>query len=1052
MGKNFRKLNIKLIIIFLIPAFGMLYFASSYVYEKYKEYRKSIYLDRAIEYISTNAFLIKQLQKERGLTLVATLGDPGFQRALISQRELSDGAIKRYEAIIVKVGPLFDSQLVKEILRQLRELPTIRKEFNDEERWYRIYRYYSDIIRKLIESSLSLEREYINDQFFATIVSFNALLELAESAGKERALITYLISLQRDRERVLMELKKLEIEYEESKKRFLKHAPPPTILLYNKVVPKEVEEAFDKVKREIIYRERFNFIPRSRWWLLATKYINSIYRVENGLLKKLVHLKKRLREEATRQLVLSLILWLGSLVALGGLMKMIKELFVKIDRLLYKLEYEKVFYKTLSQFSEQIFFAENINALVNIYAIYLYKTGFFDYLFLVNDRNEPVVAEGISLQQIREEILHTIEKGLAKVKKKRRYTTLNLPGKPPKKVLLLPIFDGDRLLYITALFLKSRSTSEKLILDIATKMDEYFLFTYRYLVSKREEQSLRSDLEVLSRAFDAHEAITITDSSGKIIKVNKAFERITGYREDEVVGRNPNILKSGRHDKEFYQKMWETIKEQGYWKGEIYNKRKDGTIYPELLSISAIKDSQGNITNYIAHFFDITELKEAQDSIEFSANHDLLTEFFNRKRFVEELEELYKRVKKSGEFGALFYIDMDDFKYINDTYGHDVGDQVLIAFSQRLRELAGEGDILARLGGDEFALLVPSLGKDRERAFEKANQLAKRILDAFAEPITVEDRVFNISLSIGIYLFPHRETEAKEVITNADIAMYYAKRNGKNQFVFFDDKLDHASKEYLIVKNDLEQALEQGELFLVYQPKVRIRDNAIIGFEGLLRWNHPTKGIVGPDRFLFAAKGSRLIFDIGCFVVKEACKMIKKLEYRYPISINISADQFNNNNFLSHTKEILAPWKSETPFLEFEIVEDALVKDLDKTKEIIAELKKLGLTFSIDDFGIGYSSLSYLEQLDVETLKIDKSFILNIFEKRKQEIVRLILETANIFDMRCIAEGVENSRILDLLKEMGFQYYQGYYFSRPVSEEEVMKLVEYEEKQGRLTA
>ncbi|MRI83318.1 MAG: hypothetical protein C6I00_02760 [Nitratiruptor sp.] len=1025
------RLNPKLLLAIVLPAFGLLYFATDSLLASYHNFQRARALGEKNAYLARATTLIRELQRERDIAL-RLLDDPSLLQSFRKQQESSDRVIKGYQAILLRSIP--SKEQIRSILQKLHQLPALRKEAHRSS-WEALYRSYSQLIQAILATFLPLEALYAaNPNLFTHYQSLLALLETIEWAIRARDLGSSPTFLQDPRHQEV--LRQIDLEYRKAKERFLNVASPQILLLYNRLLSQGLERQFQEAKARLLAN------PQSypRWRLVATRYVEALYTLERAIFKGLSHQVQKLQERESLALLLTSLLWIASIGAFLWLVGTIKRLFNHFENLFERLKQEQIFYKTLAQFSEQVLFAQNLNALVNIYAIYLFKTGLFEYLFLVDERNNPVVAEGISIQQIKEEILHTIERGLAQVKAKKRHLIFTTAQR--HQVLLLPIIQGERLLYISVLFLRSQGISHEFILDLATKMDEHFLFAYRFLQAREEREALQRELELLRYAFDAQEAITITDHTGRIIKVNRAFERITGYKEAEVLGKNPNILKSGRHDQEFYRQMWATIKEEGHWKGEIYNKRKDGSIYPELLSISAIKDAQGNTTHYIAHFFDISELKAAQESIEFSANHDLLTHFFNRKRFIEELETIYKEARRQGRLGALFYIDIDDFKYINDTYGHDVGDQLLKAFAARLHQLAGPEDILARLGGDEFALIVPALAFDQQEAAQRAIAIAKRILQSFSKPLAIEDRLFEISLSIGIALFPQRERDAKELITNADIAMYHAKRNGKNQFVLFDERLDHASKEYLIIKQDLERALKEGELFLVYQPKVRIKDSAIVGFEALLRWNHPSKGILTPNRFLFAAQGNRLGFEIDRFVLEESCRMIRRLGYRYPISVNISAEQFNNNSFLQRMGDLLAHWPKERELLEFEIVEDALVKDLKRAKEIIAQLKELGISFSIDDFGIGYSSLSYLEQLDVEALKIDRSFILNIFEPRKREIVRLILQTSKIFDMICIAEGVENSRILKLLEEMGFEYYQGYYFSRPIPQEEVLRLVQ----------
>ena len=1039
MDKLFSSLYFKLLIIFSIPAIGMIYFSSSYLYENYEEYKRALYLDKSILYTKIVTGLIKELQKERGLG-IAYLSDHRFKDAFSKQLALSDRAIKKFEHFVLQHPIPALQPNIKKIIKLLGDLRYKRKALLSSN-WREIYDRYSALIAKLLDTTFILNKFYTDQKFFYLINSLQQLHYITELYGRERALITYLLfnPAQKSRKDVYDELKRVDYELKERENDFFKYADSAIIVLYQKLIPKNLQEVVKNIKRGVL-EGKFSLLPKREWWLLSTRYINRLYTLQSTILKKLEISKQNFYKNAVHSLIISIVLWIGFILAFVVLLRIINNLLKKLSMHIEKSEYEKIFYKTITYFSDQLLYIENINTLANTYAIYLFETNFFQKILLLDKDFHILVSEGV-VKDEQNSLLTDIKEALLKVKNTKSYKIFKHAHYHNEIILIYPIQDREEVLFYVVLFLKKEHFKERVIVDVLAKMNDLFLFAYRYVGFREERENLNSHLAILNNAFETQEAITITDASGNIIKVNKAFEKITGYKQEEVVGKNPSVLKSGKHDEDFYRKMWETIKKQGYWKGEIYNKRKDGTIYPELLSISAIKDEKGNITNYIAHFFDISDLKKAQKSIEYSANHDLLTGFFNRKRFMEELEEIYHISKQKALFSALFYIDMDDFKFINDTYGHDVGDLVLKEFAKRLQVVSKEGDLLARLGGDEFALLVPMLSSKRSEGIEKATLIANKIIEVFKKPIAINDRVFDISISVGVYLFPNRERNAREIVTNADIAMYYAKKNGKNQFVFFDEKLDHASKEYLIIKSELEKALKNNELFLVYQPKVRVNTEEVVGFEALLRWDHPTKGIITPNQFLFGAKGNRLIFEIGDFVLKESCEMIKKLGYRYPISVNISAEQFNNNLFLSHTIQILQNYEKECPYLEFEIVEDALIKDFKKAVHVIEELKKRHVQFSIDDFGKGYSSLNYLEQLDVDVLKIDKSFILNIFDQRKQELVKLILQTARIFEMKCIAEGVENRRILNILKSIGVEYYQGYYFSRPLDEKGVFKLI-----------
>ena len=394
---------------------------------------------------------------------------------------------------------------------------------------------------------------------------------------------------------------------------------------------------------------------------------------------------------------------------------------------------------------------------------------------------------------------------------------------------------------------------------------------------------------------------------------------------------------------------------------------------------------------------------------------------------------------------------MDNFKHINDYYGHEMGDKLLKATANKLKENIDNGDILGRIAGDEFAIILISLGRDKNIAMAKSTMFVESLLNKFKEPILIDDVYIDLSFSIGIKIFPDKEVNYTDVIINADVAMYQAKKGGKNRFHFFDENLDIESKRYLQIKNELSSTISNNgnDLKIFYQPKVSLVDNSIVGFEALVRWEHPSGEILTPDKFLFATVGNTLGFKLNRLILKHICNQIKQWQKLYPnfdkrISVNISAEQFNNDKFEDNLLKIIDETKVNPNLIDLEIVEDALLKDSQKAIKLIKRLKSKGFTFSIDDFGTGYSSLNYLYQLPVDTLKIDKSFILNIDEDKNRVLVKMMIDTAKLFDMETVAEGVENEKTLNILKSYGCDVYQGYFFSKPIPVEEVEKILDSE--------
>ncbi len=574
-------------------------------------------------------------------------------------------------------------------------------------------------------------------------------------------------------------------------------------------------------------------------------------------------------------------------------------------------------------------------------------------------------------------------------------------------------------------------------------------FALNKIEAQQSQLLTKEDLRIASYAFEAQEAMTITDINGNIVKINQAFTDITGYSAQEVIGKNPNILQSSKHDKQFYQQMWEALKNKGRWKGEIYNKRKNGQIYPEILSITAIKDENDITTHYIAQFLDISHIKNAQREAEHKAQHDILTGLANRAKLIEETENAFARGRHTDLQHAFMFLDIDNFKHVNDFYGHNIGDALLVEIASRLSTSIRKGDIVSRLGGDEFAIVILNLDTSEQVSVKKATLFAEKIQQIMAEPIIINSQSFDITFSIGIKLFPDHEKNAQDVMTHADIAMYQAKKSGRNQFAFFDHELDLESKRFILIEKELKRAIEEKQFELYYQPKVDLTTGKIVGTEGLIRWNHPTKGILLPHTFLDVANDTKLIHEIGNFVIDEACKQLSVWENElenpnYSISINISAHQFQKRGFTAYLKECIGKYNIDASRLELELLEDTLIKDMDRAIKKIKGLKSLGIKFAIDDFGTGYSSMTYLQNLPVDNIKIDRSFIMDINNQSNQEIVKMIINFAKIFNLTVTAEGVENEYTLKFLKEHACDMYQGYYFSRPLPVDEITQLLREE--------
>ncbi len=552
-------------------------------------------------------------------------------------------------------------------------------------------------------------------------------------------------------------------------------------------------------------------------------------------------------------------------------------------------------------------------------------------------------------------------------------------------------------------------------------------------VQKEAEEKLR----IASIAFETQEAIVVTDAQARIISVNRSFERLTGYSAAEALGQNPRILQSGKHGPEFYKKLWDSLREHGTWSGEMWDKRKDGTIYPKWLTITSVRDDAGDITHYVAIFMDISERKRAEEEIQRLAFYDTLTELPNRRLLMDRLIQSLIASERSGAFGALLFMDMDNFKILNDTQGHDVGDMLLIEVAKRLKACVRESDTVARLGGDEFVVILQGLGSSELLAANQAEDIAEKIVEALSKTYHLGEHEHHSSVSIGVGLFHGRQITVDELLKRADTAMYQAKSAGRNAVRFFETDMQKSVESRAMLEKELRQALSREELQLYYQVQVN-SSRQIIGAEVLLRWINPERGFVSPAQFIPLAEESGLILPIGLWVLETACRQLRQWqdspETRHlQLAVNVSARQFRQPNFVAQVGEMLERYGFDPSRLKLELTESVVLTDVEETVQKMLDLKKLGVQFSMDDFGTGYSSLSYLKRLPLDQIKIDQSFVRDIVtDKSDAIIVKTIIDMSINFNLEVIAEGVETGEQLEILRQNGCQAFQGYLFGKAV--------------------
>jgi len=552
------------------------------------------------------------------------------------------------------------------------------------------------------------------------------------------------------------------------------------------------------------------------------------------------------------------------------------------------------------------------------------------------------------------------------------------------------------------------------------------------------EQKLAEDaLRIAATTFDTHEAILITDANANIIRVNRAFTEITGYEPEEVLGKNPRILSSGRQGKDFYGEMWQQLLTDGTWSGEIWDRRKNGHVYPKWMTITAVKNDQGQTTEYVAIFSDITARKEAEEEIHNLAFYDALTGLPNRRLLLDRFRLALSVSARSQHYGALLFLDMDKFKVLNDTLGHDHGDLLLIEVARRLQACVREADTVARLGGDEFVVLVEEVSTDAEDALQKIAVVAEKIRVALMEPYQIRKHEHHSSTSIGVCLYRGSSEPVEVLLKNADMAMYQAKDSGRNMVRFFDPAMQHAVETRAALEADLRRAIPNGELHLYYQVQMD-GDHRPLGAEALVRWNHPKRGLVSPAQFIPIAEESSLILDIGNWVLDAACRQL--VEWRrnertrsLELAVNVSAQQFRKQDFVETVAAVVRKHQVEPARLKLELTESVVLSDVADVVSKMHALKALGFKLSLDDFGTGYSSLSYLKKLPLDQIKIDQSFVRDIATDPNDAVmVQTIIDMARNFRLNVIAEGVESVAQLDFLRRNGCMAYQGYFFSKPL--------------------
>ncbi|WIM06472.1 MAG: EAL domain-containing protein [Candidatus Nitricoxidivorans perseverans] len=560
-----------------------------------------------------------------------------------------------------------------------------------------------------------------------------------------------------------------------------------------------------------------------------------------------------------------------------------------------------------------------------------------------------------------------------------------------------------------------------------------------------EQERVAAELRIAAIAFESQEGMFVTDPNGVILRINHAFTELTGYSAEEAIGKTPALLKSGHHDEAFYKKLWQALVRDRYWQGEVWNRRKNGEVYPEWQVISAVTDEEGRVTHYVSAFSDITQRKQAEAEIQRLAHYDHLTKLPNRRLLIDRLNHALASSARRRRHGAILFIDLDHFKTLNDTQGHEIGDLLLVEVAQRLLSCVRQVDTVARLGGDEFVVMLEDLNKDRHAAAKETEMIGEKIRNALNRPFTLGSTRhgmagsidYQCTASIGAGLFLDGKDTIDDLLKHADVAMYQAKDAGRNAVRFFDPAMQATLESRAAIEADLRRALSLKQFELFYQAQTD-GDGRIIGAEALLRWNHPQRGLVPPADFIPLAEETGLIVPIGQWVLETACGLLKSWRENAAtrdlrLAVNVSARQFRQPDFVAQARAALARACADPARLELELTESVVLDNVADTIDKMNALKSVGVGFSMDDFGTGHSSLSYLKQLPLDQLKIDRSFVRDIAtDPSDAVIVRTIIVMARSLGLDVVAEGVETGEQRDFLERNGCSLFQGYLFSRPL--------------------
>ena len=1021
-------------------------------------------LRKLVDLIPETSALIHTIQRERGLS-ASLIGSGGthFGERLTEQYRLTDAQKIKFNETLNKLDPSQSRlSLTKQLARiedRLKQLDSWRGAVKNHALPVAIMTdNYSGLIDDLIEVIDEMRPYGTTPEINRTITTYSRIARMKESAGLERAIGAAGFAAGRfdqathNRFSRMIERQKLYL------KEFQIFASADQAMLLSNNFADFNSARIERMREAVLERQSPNVAGRfstEDWLEITTDQIDRLKKVENNISDELA--KAALDAElSARQAVWQVSLFTAGLVFLTALLAYIQARgiinpLLDITRSMTRLAAREDDFE-IQQSARNDEIGDMARALI------IFK----EHLLTIAHAEERLKNEAVL--RIHHEALAAISQGVLITDADRRITYANpafqritgyneaeIIGKTPAflhnkggdseslSALQTAIsagnqFQGNLLNY------KKDGTPFWSDLSISKVVDHEGKPTHYVGVTRdiTETRLMHQELRIAATAFESLHGIMVTDSKGIILRVNNAFSEMTGYSSEEVIGKSPSLLNSGRHEPEFFAEMWRQLSETGTWYGEVWDRRKNGEIFPKWQTITAVRGADESTTHYVAAFTDISENKAAEAEISNLAFFDPLTQLPNRRLLLDRLQHALATSTRHQRNAALMFIDLDNFKTLNDTLGHDKGDLLLQQVAQRLSGCVREGDTVARIGGDEFVLILEGLSSNLPEAANQGELIGEKILDSLNQPYDLITQDYHTTPSIGVTLFCGHDIGVDELLKQADLAMYQSKAAGRNTLHFFEPAMQASVSARSTMEADLRKALRENQFRLAYQPQVFEKRGQVTGVEALLRWNHPTRGAVGPNEFIPVAEETGLILPLGLWVLETACARLASwandpLTAHLTMAVNVSARQFNHADFIEQVTGTLARTKANPQQLKLELTESLFLTNVEDTISKMVTLKALGITFSLDDFGTGYSSLTYLKRLPLDQLKIDQSFIRDVLtDPNDAAITRAIVALGQNLGLKIIAEGVETDGQQQFLADHGCHAYQGYLYSRPL--------------------